>query len=90
MVRVGRQPTAVHVRRHLDRVPGRPRNQVQAYPRPHPVYGFLTAAPNAIVAPIHPKADEERDEAKPLQRSLPEDALKVAMRDAEKADKAVA
>jgi putative SOS response-associated peptidase YedK len=37
-------------------------------PGPHPVYGFLTTAPNAVVAPIHPKAmpvilttDEERD-----------------------------
>ena len=25
-------------------------------PGPHQVYGFLTTAPNAIVAPIHPKA----------------------------------
>jgi hypothetical protein len=23
---------------------------------PHPVYGFLTRAPNAIAKPIHPKA----------------------------------
>jgi putative SOS response-associated peptidase YedK len=37
-------------------------------PGPHLVYGFLTTAPNALVAPIHPKAmpvilttDEERD-----------------------------
>jgi putative SOS response-associated peptidase YedK len=37
-------------------------------PDPHLVYGFLTAEPNAIVEPIHPKAmpvilttDEERD-----------------------------
>jgi putative SOS response-associated peptidase YedK len=37
-------------------------------PGPHPVYGLLTTAPNAVVEPIHPKAmpvilttEEERD-----------------------------
>jgi putative SOS response-associated peptidase YedK len=68
----------------------------------HELFGFLTTGPNAVVAPIHPKAmpvilttpveidrwlEADTPDVLALQRPLSDDALRIAAKD-EKEDSA--
>jgi putative SOS response-associated peptidase YedK len=63
----------------------------------HTLYGFLTTAPNGVVKPVHERAmpvilrtpeevdvwmNAPRQVALELQRPLPDDAVKIVLRDA--------
>ena len=56
VVRPGRRPHAIRVRRHLVHVARAPRDAEEPVDGEHTLYGFLTTAPDDVVRPAHSKA----------------------------------